>query len=283
MRIRRSIKPRQKHWTLFLKVLVIILISTAVWKGIHKKPAISSDIYPYLLNLPAELVLQCQKEGKEISPTAWADLIAIRSTVTKDEELYLVQQLQQDIDFEELSWQNSEFQISEEAVKQILWKRHVLLTYPFYEPGRFVFPVIGKVWYMDTFGADREGGVRKHEGTDIFGAEGIPVISIGNGKIERLGWNRLGGERVGVRGEDGNYYYYAHLNTINPHLQEGQKVKKGDFLGTLGHTGDALTTPDHLHFGIELPNGEWVNPYPFLTIWQQSQEENALSQKNSIS
>ncbi|WP_072774354.1 M23 family metallopeptidase [Desulfitobacterium chlororespirans] len=271
MRMRKGFKPRQKHWTLFLKLLAVILISAVAWKGIHKPPKISADIYPYLTNLPAELVLQCQKEGERISPGAWADLIAIRSSVEIDEEHYLIQQLQQGIALQDIVWKNTEIQISEDVVQQILGRRQILLTYPFYEPGRFAFPVIGQVWYMDTFGADREGGVRRHEGTDIFGAEGIPIISVGNGKVEKLGWNRLGGERVGVRGEDGNYYYYAHLNTINPQLQEGQEVRKGDFLGTLGHTGDALTTPDHLHFGIELPNGEWVNPYPFLYIWQQSQ------------
>lgn len=269
--MRKGFKAKRKLWPLLIKVFIVIVISLALWKSLHKPLEISSDIFPYLTKLPTELVLQCQREGVGISPTSWADLIAVRSTVSEDEQRYLVQQLQQGIFLKDISWQNDWIQISADTVKQILWRRDILLNYPLYQPNRFVFPVIGEVWYMDTFGADREGGIRRHEGTDIFGAEGIPIVSVCDGKVEKLGWNRLGGERVGVRGEDGNYYYYAHLQIINPNLQLGQKVKKGEFLGTLGHTGDALTTPDHLHFGIELSNGEWVNPYPFVYTWQQSQ------------
>lgn len=270
--MRKAFKSKNILWPLLVKVLMVIAISFALWKGLHRPLEISSDIFPYLTNLPTELVLQCQRDGKDISPTRWADLIAVRSTVSKEEQHYIVQQLKQGIHFNDISWQNDWIQIREDAVKQILWRRDILLNYPFYEPNRFVFPVIGEIWFVDTFGADREGGIRRHEGIDIFGAEGIPIVSVCDGKIEKLGWNRLGGERVGVRGEDGNYYYYAHLQIINPNLQIGQKVKKGDFLGTNGHTGDALTTPDHLHFGIELPNGEWINPYPFVYAWQQGQD-----------
>jgi len=128
--------------------------------------------------------------------------------------------------------------------------------------------VLGTTWYEDSFGADREGGKRKHEGTDLFGKEGTPIVSIGGGIVEQLGWNRLGGERVGIRGDDGNYYYYAHLQFISPLLVKGKRIKAGEAVGSMGHTGDAFTTPDHLHFGIELPTGEWVNPYTFIAIWQ---------------
>lgn len=271
MKIRSGFGSNRKSWGLLIRVVFILAIGLFLWKGLHKPSAISSDVYAYLNTLSPELVLQCQSEGQSISPTGWADLIAIRSTVSEDEERYLTKQLQQGILFKDLSWQNDWIQINEETIKQASWRKNILIKYPYYEPNRFVFPVIGKVWFIDTFGADREGGARRHEGTDIFGTEGIPIVSVCNGKIEKLGWNRLGGERVGVRGEDGNYYYYAHLQSINPNLKIDQVVKKGDFLGTLGHTGDALTTPDHLHFGIELPNGEWVNPYPFVDLWQKSQ------------
>lgn len=257
---------------LIIKAVVVVVISLSLWKGLHMPPRISSDIYPYLTNLSAHLILHSQKEGQNLSATGWADLIALRSTVAETEQAYLIRQLEQGISFEDLAWQNEVIQIKKETIKQLLRRREVLLTHPLYEPNRFVFPVIGEVWFVDTFGADREGGIRHHEGTDIFGAEGLPVVSVSDGVIEKLGWNRLGGERVGVRGEDGNYYYYAHLQTIDPKLIMGQKVKKGDSLGTLGHSGDALTTPDHLHFGIELPNGEWVNPYPFVSVWQQNHE-----------
>ena len=268
---RLGFKPRTGLWFFIIQMVILIMISTVLWQNLHKPPRIAPDIYPYLLSLPADLVLQCQQEGEGIGFTGWADLLAIRSTL-KEEGEPLIQQLKQGISFQDLVWEINSKSISQETIKQISRRREILLQYPFYEPNRFAFPVIGEVWYMDTFGADREGGLRKHEGTDIFGPEGLAIISVGDGRVEKLGWNRLGGERVGIRGEDGNYYYYAHLSNINPALKIGQKVKKGYFLGTLGHTGDALTTPDHLHFGIELPTGEWINPYPFVYIWQQYQK-----------
>ncbi|MEL1136588.1 M23 family metallopeptidase [Desulfitobacterium sp. THU1] len=270
MKFGKRFETRERLWMLIIKAVAVLVISLSLWKGLHMPPRISPDIYLYLTNLSTDLVLNCQREGENLSATGWADLLALKSSITETEQAYLIRQLEQGVFFQDLSWQNEVIHIKKETVKQLLWRREILLTYPLYEPNRFVFPVIGEVWFIDTFGADREGGIRRHEGTDIFGAEGIPIISVSDGVIEKLGWNRLGGERVGVRGEDGNYYYYAHLQTINPKLMMGQKVKKGDALGTLGHTGVALTTPDHLHFGIELPNGEWVNPYPFVSVWQQN-------------
>ena len=105
-------------------------------------------------------------------------------------------------------------------------------------------------------------------GTDIFAVEGTPIYSVSEGKVEKLGWNRLGGERVGVRGKDGIYYYYAHMSRINPALKAGLTVTAGSLLGFTGHSGDAISTPDHLHFGMQLPNGAWINPYNFLRYWE---------------
>jgi murein DD-endopeptidase MepM/ murein hydrolase activator NlpD len=41
------------------------------------------------------------------------------------------------------------------------------------------------------------------------------------------------------------------------------EVQSGDLLGYVGNTGNALTTPPHLHFGVN-ENDEMVNPYPML-------------------
>jgi len=266
-RMLRYLKWKKPYW--LVNLILILLIGFFAWQGIHKTPSIPDDVYPYLTSLPGELILEAQNEGNMISTTGWADTLAIKSTLSPEQAQYLLAQLKSGTPFKRLLWQTEVLQLREEQIKQVKRRREVLITYPFYEPDRFIFPVPGKIWYTDTFGADREGGARIHEGTDIFSAEGTPLISVCSGKVEKLGWNRLGGERVGVRGEDGNYYYYAHLQRIEPTLHIGQDIRKGDLIGTIGHTGDALTTPDHLHFGIELPNGEWINPYPFLYVWEQ--------------
>lgn len=264
----RTMKKRFHPISWFIQIIILLFVGFAAWKGLHRTPSIAPDVYPYLTGLPSDLVIACQVEGSKLSTVGWADLLALKSTLSAEEQASIIPQLQSGIPFEKIKWFQTSRSISEEKIQLVKRRRDILLNYPYYEPQRFTFPVQGKPWYTDTFGADREGGVRKHEGTDLFGPEGTPLVSVSDGRIEKLGWNRLGGERVGVRGEDGNYYYYAHLQTIEPSLKIGQIIKKGDPIGAMGHTGDALTTPDHLHFGIELPNGEWINPYPFLAVWQ---------------
>ncbi|MGD2123720.1 MAG: M23 family metallopeptidase, partial [Gemmatimonadota bacterium] len=41
--------------------------------------------------------------------------------------------------------------------------------------------------------------------------------------------------------------YYAHLD--EPLVEDGQQVQAGDTIGLVGNTGNARTTPPHLHFG----------------------------------
>lgn len=253
---------------LILQVFIIIGIGWISWNILHKTPEIPPDVYPYLTSLPPQLVLDSQKEGEEISKTAWADLLALKSTLPLQQSLFIINQLKEETAFDQISWNAEGKSVSPELIKKVKLRRAYLLNYPLFKPHQYTFPVSGKPWYQDSWGAEREGGKRQHEGTDLFAQEGTPIYNVCAGKIEKLGWNRLGGERVGIRGDDGNYYYYAHLQTIEPSLKIGQKITQGVKIGTMGHTGDALTTPDHLHFGIELPNGSWINPYPFLSVWQ---------------
>jgi murein DD-endopeptidase MepM/ murein hydrolase activator NlpD len=55
--------------------------------------------------------------------------------------------------------------------------------------------------------------------------------------------------------------YYAHLD--KQYVQEGQYVRKGQVIGTVGNTGNARTTPPHLHFGVT-QDDDWVNPLPYV-------------------
>src|SRR5688500_4946799 len=49
-----------------------------------------------------------------------------------------------------------------------------------------------------------------HEGNDIFAEPGTPIVAILGGNVERLGWTFYSGWRVGIRGDDGRYWFYAH-------------------------------------------------------------------------
>ncbi|WP_224996037.1 peptidoglycan DD-metalloendopeptidase family protein [Cesiribacter sp. SM1] len=99
------------------------------------------------------------------------------------------------------------------------------------------------------YGVDRDGGRRSHEGVDIFAPRGTPVIAPTNGFISRVGNNKLGGKVVWMQDQSrGQSYYFAHLDSQL--VQSGKRVLQGDTLGLVGNTGNARTTPPHLHFGI---------------------------------
>ncbi len=99
------------------------------------------------------------------------------------------------------------------------------------------------------YGADRDGGRRSHEGVDIFAKKGTPVVAPADGYVSRVGNNNLGGKVVWMRDrERGHSYYFAHLD--EQLVQSGTSVRQGDTLGLVGNTGNARTTPPHLHFGI---------------------------------
>ncbi|WP_337867810.1 M23 family metallopeptidase [Meiothermus sp.] len=101
----------------------------------------------------------------------------------------------------------------------------------------------------NTFGAARSGW-RTHEGQDIFAPRGTPVYSATSGFVWRIGQGQLGGLYVFVVGPGGRRYYYAHLERYATGLMEGQKVTTRTLLGYVGNTGNARTTPPHLHFGV---------------------------------
>lgn len=99
------------------------------------------------------------------------------------------------------------------------------------------------------YGDPRDGGGRSHEGIDIFAPRGTPVIAPTDGYISRVGHNRLGGKVIWMRDRHrGHSYYFAHLDSQL--VSAGTRVIRGDTLGLVGNTGNARTTPPHLHFGI---------------------------------
>lgn len=116
--------------------------------------------------------------------------------------------------------------------------------------------------------APRSGG-RKHEGIDLFAKKGTPVLSATRGEIWRVGTDQLGGKVVTVLGDGPALYYYAHLDDWAERLWVGRRIEKGTTLGFVGNTGNARTTPAHLHFGVYRV-GWWrshaVNPAPLLGV-----------------
>ncbi|MFN0256408.1 peptidoglycan DD-metalloendopeptidase family protein [Pedobacter ureilyticus] len=112
------------------------------------------------------------------------------------------------------------------------------------------------------FGVGRDNDTRKHEGIDIFSSFRTPVLAVANGTVTRVNENNLGGKVVWLRPSGKDYtLYYAHLD--EQIATTGQEVVVGDTLGLMGNTGNAKTTPPHLHFGVYTSGGA-VDPLPFV-------------------
>jgi murein DD-endopeptidase MepM/ murein hydrolase activator NlpD len=145
-----------------------------------------------------------------------------------------------------------------------------------------VFPVKRTDWYsVINFANDWHaprmrfiGGTWKqigvHEGTDIFAEPGTPVKAVIGGHVEQVGWTFYSGWRVGIRGTDGRYWFYAHLREYPAEMQVGTPIEPGDEIGLVGNTGygaDAGHADEftyHLHLGIQRADGTWMNPYPLV-------------------
>lgn len=126
------------------------------------------------------------------------------------------------------------------------------------------FPVLGRdpADAQSGWGAPRDGGRRSHEGVDIFAPRGTPVIAARDGIVRRAGTQRLGGLVVWLRDERGYSHYYAHLSAQL--VGRGDRVRAGDTLGLVGNTGNARTTPPHLHFGLYRRGEGAIDPWPFV-------------------
>lgn len=125
------------------------------------------------------------------------------------------------------------------------------------------FPVkdAGEADIGSLFGDARDGGSRDHHGVDIFAPRGTPVLAAADGIVGSVATTDIGGRVVWLYdATQGQSLYYAHLDDWA--VRDGQRVAAGDVLGFVGNTGNARTTPPHLHFGI-YSRGP-VDPLPFI-------------------
>ena len=114
-----------------------------------------------------------------------------------------------------------------------------------------------KTWY-----ADRDGGSRKHTGTDIWAAADTELYSCTDGTVTFVGSGGGMGNAVVITDEYGYEFHYYHMIRPTDFLAEGDTVKAGDLIGHVGNTGNS--SRDHLHLTIVASDGYYINPYPYL-------------------
>ena len=116
---------------------------------------------------------------------------------------------------------------------------------------------------IGSFFGDPRPNYRKHHGVDIFAKRHTPIIAPCDGHVRFAGTRGLGGKVVWMRNQSKRLtLYFAHLQDIL--TEDGAYHKTGDTLGTVGNTGNAITTPPHLHFGIYADGP--IDPYHFVAL-----------------
>jgi murein DD-endopeptidase MepM/ murein hydrolase activator NlpD len=127
--------------------------------------------------------------------------------------------------------------------------------------------------------------------SDIFAPVGSIVVAVTDGVVDEANrvdlWDRRindgatrGGLWVTIIGDDGVRYHTSHLSSVEPGIEAGMRVYAGQVIGRSGKTGNAASTPPHVHFGISRPSfpGDWVNrrgqvwPYRYLKAWTRGED-----------
>ncbi len=158
-----------------------------------------------------------------------------------------------------------------------------------------VVPVVGTAPadIPDTFADARSEG-RVHDAADLMAPRGTAVVAAASGTVARLFVSERGGLTVYILSDvpapvpvappalpgavpvvvppdPKTVHYYAHLDAFAAGLAAGQRVAAGQFLGTVGETGNAAPGSPHLHFAVWIApsaarfwDGENVNPAPLL-------------------
>jgi len=129
--------------------------------------------------------------------------------------------------------------------------------------GKFTNP-LGTTAAGGGFGARRiiNGQPRSpHSGSDYSAPRGTPVLAVNAGKVALVAEFFFPGRLVILDHGLGLYTAYFHLDTIA--VAEGERVERGQTLGTVGATGRA--TGPHLHFGAQVA-GARVDPTTLLGL-----------------
>lgn len=136
-------------------------------------------------------------------------------------------------------------------------------------PGKVYFdwPVdLCEFWVSSLFGPRTHRGVTKHHGgVDMASYQGTTVKASAPGKVIKAEGGVAGyGNVIEILHKAGMVTRYGHLDEIM--VQAGDKVARGEMIGTVGATGNARgkSDPSHLHFEILNKDGKRVNPLDYL-------------------
>lgn len=114
--------------------------------------------------------------------------------------------------------------------------------------------------------------LRMHSGLDFTCPKGTPIQATGAGKVIKVQRKRMGyGTHVIIDHGYGYQTLYAHMASVN--VKKGDKVTRGQQIGTVGNTG--TSTAPHLHYEV-IFNGKKVNPINYCMDGLSAEEYQEL-------
>jgi murein DD-endopeptidase MepM/ murein hydrolase activator NlpD len=127
------------------------------------------------------------------------------------------------------------------------------------QAGSFVAPLLS---FSRSSNFGEKGPLWKsgHTGEDFAAPEGAPLLAIGPGEVTSVGDAGAYGLRTILTLKNGTQLWYAHQKSVL--VKEGQKVKAGQLIGTVGSTGN--TTGPHLHLEVRPDGGKPIDPVAWL-------------------
>ncbi|BAZ51588.1 peptidase M23B [Nostoc sp. NIES-4103] len=122
-------------------------------------------------------------------------------------------------------------------------------------------PSSGLIW--PTQGIISQGFRKyKHEGIDIAGALGTPIVAAASGTVIQAGWDDWGlGNAITIEHPDGSITVYGHNRRLL--VSKGQQVNQGQIIAEMGSTGNS--TASHLHFEFHPNSRLAVDPLGLLS------------------
>ena len=129
----------------------------------------------------------------------------------------------------------------------------------------FGLPLVDNRKITSSFGEIRKTGDMeiRHLGVDLVGRLGAGVGAINGGVVKKAYYDTVYGNSVIIDHGQGIFSLYLHLDKIK--VKEGDVLKKGAFIGTIGQTGYA--TSPHLHLSLKINNVP-VDPFRFVSVFK---------------
>lgn len=144
-------------------------------------------------------------------------------------------------------------------LKRLILTALIILGVGFLIPQNLKMPVVGAGTHSfnhETFWYGGWGTSVVHKGVDFFAKKGTRINSSTLGLVLATGEKSKGGKFVLILGPKWRVHYYAHLDDIR--TSPLSLVTQNTEIGTVGNTGNAKTTPPHLHYSIAT-----MIPYPW--------------------